>query len=520
MPGPAYSFPLPQSCFRNISRFGDRQCASHAWLRLLRRSCRGINTATNSVAKLAELPTSRVNALVRHQRRCYRRNIYWIRAIKGSFLTRDATETPSLLVGPKSSYDLIGKWAERPPLSLKQVLTPWRVGILSLEEPTAELQYVTLGHKINPSNKSFRLSHEIAAFNTWIDPTPEEHALAEKCIASVRSLIRNYLKSKEPEEHLILHGSRATGLATTFSDVDFNLHSSESEIAPTDPAYTLERQQESFQELQDIANVLWKAEEFSHFLVLPARVAVLQFKHQPSGLSVQIIRRQPVRASFEFSTYFLSSYTWLHRLHAVLKHALGIRFLTSARYGGIGSYSLLVMIVASITNGSQDSSASASTQLMQFLAFWSTADLKITGFAADPPQRFSKLEDPPESEIPPGASSTQNYKHGISKICRIDQNAPQLLCLQDPANPLNDLGCKVYSIKRIQKFFGEAHAKILALMKDYDGLSNDQVRRNAISLLSPLLEANYSNYIERRKNFTQNTVEKATARFRISKVKI
>jgi non-canonical poly(A) RNA polymerase PAPD5/7 len=47
----------------------------------------------------------------------------------------------------------------------------------------------------------------------------------------------------------------------------------------------------------------------------------------------------------------------------------------------------------------------------------------------------------------------EQYLKGLQKLTLIDPMQPYLLCLQDPADPLNDLGRKGYGYKHIQATF-------------------------------------------------------------------
>jgi DNA polymerase sigma len=52
-----------------------------------------------------------------------------------------------------------------------------------------------------------------------------------------------------------------------------------------------------------------------------------------------------------------------------------------------------------------------------------------------------------------------------TRIGAIDETQPYLLCLQDPADPLNDLGRKAFGFKHIKQTIVELHRRLLKLEK-------------------------------------------------------
>lgn len=95
---------------------------------------------------------------------------------------------------------------------------------------------------------------------------------------------------------------------------------------------------------------------------------------------------------------------------------------------------------------------------------------------------------------------------GRCKIAHRDPHRPYLLCLQDPANPNNDLGCKSVAIKHIIATFRHLHHVLLSSMNsDSPTSSHDAVsvpRFQPYSLLRPLVGTSFSTKVNHRRRQT------------------
>ena len=79
--------------------------------------------------------------------------------------------------------------------------------------------------------------------------------------------------------------------------------------------------------------------------------------------------------------------------------------------------------------------------------------------------------------------------HGIDIMKTFDRRKPYLLCLQDPADPMNDLGKRAYGIKHVQDMFRKFSQQLKDQMKEWD---EDKSNRNPYGLLGNFLEASYT----------------------------
>jgi non-canonical poly(A) RNA polymerase PAPD5/7 len=84
-------------------------------------------------------------------------------------------------------------------------------------------------------------------------------------------------------------------------------------------------------------------------------------------------------------------FPYLPQLYSVLKAQLDVRGLSDVFRGGIGSYSLFMMIVASLKHKSHPPN-NASGALMHFLRFWSQFRTEEHSVSIEPVEFFAKSE--------------------------------------------------------------------------------------------------------------------------------
>ena len=290
------------------------------------------------------------------------------------------------------------------------------------------------------------LTNEIKAYEAYMMLSPREEAASELVISDVKSVAQNG-KEMQP---LTLLGSRSTGLATPTSDFDFS---------STLPDYFLRRRMVPMRESKSKAVKILKrmkerfrsSREFRNVeLIRHASVPILRCTHVATRLDVQIQTMAPYQAAHEYKLASLSEFPSLRPLYIILRSFLELRNLTTVFEGGLGSYSILMMIVTALKHSSgRFASDDLGSQLMHVLDFWGNADLYRNGFSANPPHIFEKKRGPTLDM----ARTDDPQLRGINLIRTLDPRKPYLLCLQDPANETNDLGKNAYAIKHIQATF-------------------------------------------------------------------
>ena len=303
------------------------------------------------------------------------------------------------------------------------------------------------------------LTNEIKAYEAYMRLTPQEEAASELVISDVNSVAR----SNRGIQPLTLLGSRSTGLATPTSDFDFSstlpVHlpgrcivpkSKDSSAQPR--SYRPETKSKAVKILERMKQHFRISTKFRNTeLIRYARVPILQCTHVATGLDVQIQTMAPSQAVNEYKLASLSEFPSLRPLYIILRSFLELRNLTTVFEGGLGSYSILMMIVTALKHSSgKFASDDLGSQLLHVLDFYGSADLYKLGFSANPPRTFEKRKGPMSLDM---ALMDDPQLRGINLIQTLDLRKPYLLCLQDPADDMNDLGKKAYAIKHIQATF-------------------------------------------------------------------
>lgn len=331
-----------------------------------------------------------------------------------------------------------------------------------------------------------------------------------------------------PSVQLQLHGSRATGVAGPLSDIDLFVASQEpSRSNEPEPRFSkLKAKAERIKHMEALETLLRNNARFKDVELLASKIPTLKAIDVPTGLTVQFITNvpAPVLHAREFASYFLSEFPQSRPLYTMIRHALQIRGLTTVFDGGIGSYPLLIMIVAALNLSPRKfESFEVVSQLIHVLKFWADADTVSYGFAADPPLRFPKFK--PRQDEP---SEDDDYATGIEAITKKNRAVIQAtfwkrnrskidkswqdkirckLSLQDPANPVNDLGEKATAMKDIQAVFRYLYEKLQMKCKTWDGMSlaarMAAKRSDAVHLISPLVKARYVDFIRARIHLRQ-----------------
>ena len=331
---------------------------------------------------------------------------------------------------------------------------------------------------------------------------PQEEAASRLVISDVNSVAQ-----REPEiTPLTLLGSRSNGLATPISDFDFTFTLPSSLpggwILPTSEGDESQAHSLNYRFKLNAAKALRKVDR--HFRSSPkfrytdfvrhARVPIIRYKHIATGLDVQIQTMAPYQAAQEYTIAYLSEFPSLRPLYIVLRYSLELRNLTTVFEGGLGSYSTLMMIVTAMKHSSgKFASDDLAGQLLHVLDFYGKADLYKVGFSANPPRLFEKQKTVWSLEERTVRMADSQLR-GIDKMQTYYPRKPYLLCLQDPANDLNDLGKNAYAIKHIQATFNDARERIQVALEQMNENSDDVAQGGMWSCLQSLVMADYSQF--------------------------
>ena len=316
-----------------------------------------------------------------------------------------------------------------------------------------------------------------------------ETMASDLAITSVKSTMQAVV----PESTISIIGSYATGLATPTSDIDFtfSLSSYEKDPLTRGPSATRpEALRANYKALQGIRRNLHKSPDFRGIEYIPARIPIVSAVHFVTGRKIQIQSLAPFLPAREYTATYLVEFPTLRPLFILLRYALEMRGLSTVFEGGLGSYSLLMLIVTAFkhASGKYDRHDLAG-HLLHVLGFYADADLYHDGYSADPPRVFPKIRKSMSVEERK-IRSEDPILLGIDTMNKFNPKKPYLLCLQDPANPTNDLGSKAYAIKHVQALFKSVKIDLTEDLKRWDHFRALRLPyRHA--LLNRLVRANY-----------------------------
>eukprot|EP00026_Physarum_polycephalum_P003288 Phypoly_transcript_03298.p1 GENE.Phypoly_transcript_03298~~Phypoly_transcript_03298.p1 ORF type:complete len:780 (+),score=171.11 Phypoly_transcript_03298:121-2460(+) len=283
------------------------------------------------------------------------------------------------------------------------------------------------------------LTQELAHFCQWISLTEEEDRLREHAV----QLIRDIVKTLWPAARVEIYGSHFTKIALPFSDVDLMIYKTSGD----DPLSRL---------CSEISEKY--ATEFVLIKLIPsAKVPILKLttKLGEVKLDISVAFNDEPPNSVKIAEY-LQKQPVLRPLVITLKQFLQQFLLNDTYTGGAGSYLLTLMSIS----------------LLQFRenprspAFLGTGGNSISHFGQSNELGYILLEF---FEL---YGRIFNYhKHGISvrgngsyfsKQERgwFQPHAPQLLSIEDPSDPENDVGRGSFNMMQVRLVFFQAFVRL------------------------------------------------------------
>lgn len=236
-----------------------------------------------------------------------------------------------------------------------------------------------------------RLTLEIQAFHEYIRPSRAESIARKHVIEQVRKHVREVL----PEYILEVFGSERTGVAFAVSDIDLRLVPSS---VVSDPAQaklppSVEKRAKLRSDLMRLHKRFRNMYRDDYMLptVRWARYPLLSLQDRASGLDIQVVLANDTSSSREFMHRYMTEYPYLPQLYSVIKATMDVRGLSDVFRGGIGSYSLFMMIVATLKHNPHPRNDAAGA-LIHFLRFWSNFQAEHHGVSIEPPELFDKSE--------------------------------------------------------------------------------------------------------------------------------
>lgn len=128
-----------------------------------------------------------------------------------------------------------------------------------------------------------------------------------------------------------------------------------------------------------------------------ARFPLISLHDRSSGLDVQVVLSNDTSLSRKYIQRYIKDYPYLPQLYSIIKGTLDARGLNNVFKGGVGSYSLFMLIVTSLKLRPNERNDAAGG-LLNFFQFWAAEDTDKYGYSVDPPERFLKSEQTIVSE--------------------------------------------------------------------------------------------------------------------------
>jgi non-canonical poly(A) RNA polymerase PAPD5/7 len=356
---------------------------------------------------------------------------------------------------------------------------------------------------------------EIAAFADHMAPTP----LERKTRLHVRNSVNQIMDTLAGHQSYAF-GSFKTGLAMPYSDIDFGIFDKscggQHALQPA---------------MEHLYSILEKGDEYICVVYRPARRSIITAQHKATGLDIQIVARERGPQDLRVLNY-LEKIPHLQQLYSVVRTAFGVRGFVDPFIGGISSYGTFMMLAAALTRRGTpfDVHDSPSSQLLHFLSFWANFDTTKYGIAPScpastndedsnlvydrPAKLFRKIAF--DENVNSGKQKAQqaalvraakrrmqNQRAGQYRIGLSRPEQPYLLCLQDPANPINDLGATCHAIKHILQTIKTMHADLVRTMEEHDRTPPEVRPKGEMSFLLPLVGRSHELYAERRQRLSE-----------------
>jgi non-canonical poly(A) RNA polymerase PAPD5/7 len=349
-----------------------------------------------------------------------------------------------------------------------------------------------------------RLSRNIAAFHRYITPTRAEKLARHE----VRTEIFRAIKAGAPRSvRFKPFGSIASHLSTADADMDIRCYLAGSSRDVLPPSR------------EDRAKVVGHLRGIAARMVQPgggacggggfygivgrhSRYPLLDMRHRRSQMTLQIVSANSAHLSTESVKGFADRLPSLAPLYGVLRTMLKVRGLSDVYRGGLSSYPLVNMIAASLQ---LRPGRSLAEDLLNFLRLYSTLDTSAKVVSLAPPAvhdrdalpqpttgakvlpltagtKVLSLTPPAihdHDTLPPATTTTTTTTTDVDDDARLRHLADMahkshshglgfMLCLQDPADPTNDLGRKTFAWRHVAATFGHAHRRLLRLLRAHD----------------------------------------------------
>jgi DNA polymerase sigma len=122
-----------------------------------------------------------------------------------------------------------------------------------------------------------------------------------------------------------------------------------------------------------------------------ARYPLITMMHKQSGIDIQVVCSNDTSASRDIIKRYIDADPTLFSLYAVSKVMFDLRGLSDVFRGGLGSYSLFMMIVVALKLKEVRKDAPLGEKLLAILEFYSVYDPYKDALAIEPPSIHPKI---------------------------------------------------------------------------------------------------------------------------------
>ncbi|KAK5114505.1 hypothetical protein LTR62_002440 [Meristemomyces frigidus] len=328
----------------------------------------------------------------------------------------------------------------KPSIAETQVAAPWIVALK--ERSTMQPMEV--------------LDEEIRRFAAWAQPSPAELAARQAVVDSTIQFIKKKLSKKGKSVASEVFGSEKTGLALPTSDIDIRIFEHSKHKGSLRKNYS-----HLATPMRHLHEAMIKSDDYICTVFRFSNFPIINAQHRATGIDIQIVSSPSTANQQAITQKYLAELPHLRDLFYITRTMLGMRDLVEVFNGGIGSYGLFIMLVAALKRPTSSPSTSAGHQLIQFLLFYGRHHnyrehglfLNEEGVTRtfDKIERDSLGDGEQKSIIDAAQERGDNVLAGQEAIRVARPLQPYLLCLQDPADPRNDLGRKSNGIKFLRR---------------------------------------------------------------------
>lgn len=294
-----------------------------------------------------------------------------------------------------------------------------------------------------------RLHRLICNFEHWVGLTDGESSARQRLVTGLTRQLRKNVLNVDFKPF----GSVTTNLATPLSDIDIGFNVTNGRFEMTGASRTKKAQ---VKKLHLIHRYLHKFKSIEKQHVRDrARVPVLTLQHGPSKTDIQIVASvNGVPKTLQIQSW-LDEFPQARSIYLLVKTALEVRGLTEPVTGGLGSYTLICMVVAFFRLSGNVKRDDLGSTLWEFLDFYAHFNTRTSCLSVEPTFVFKKRAQHNVTQATDLKDVAQDNELTDSQqqLAVANKAHPWLLCIQDPTDLWNDLGKPTTRIMDIRMTF-------------------------------------------------------------------